>query len=224
MTSFLDLIKKSALEAFGDGVSIKKILISIIIAFFLGLFVLFIYKITFTNVLFSKGLALSLVMLTMISAMIIVTITSNLALSLGMVGALSIVRFRTAVKDPADTAFMFWAIAAGIATGAGYYIPAIAACFLVGILFFILSKLKFAKNYPYLLVVRYDPRAYDNIQKVVKAFPKYKIKSKNVNANNAEIAVEVALEEKHNKVVEAIARLDGVIDVNLISYQGDYGL
>lgn len=224
MTSFLDLIKKSALEAFGDGVSINKILLAIIISFLLGLFILFIYKITFTNVLFSKGLALSLVMLNMISAMIIVTITSNLALSLGMVGALSIVRFRTAVKDPVDTAFMFWAIAAGIATGAGYYVPAVAACFLIGILFFILSKLKFAKNFPYLLVVRYDPRLYDNIQKVIKAFPKYKVKSKSINANNAEIAVEVVIEDKHNKVVDAIARLEGVYDVNLISYQGDYGL
>ncbi|MBR4172955.1 MAG: DUF4956 domain-containing protein, partial [Clostridia bacterium] len=112
--SIFDVIKKSAMENFSSGVSLIQMLVSIAAAFGLGLFILFIYKITFRGVIFSKGFAYSLVLLAMVTALIIRTISSSLALSLGMVGALSIVRFRTAVKDPVDTIFMFWAISSGI--------------------------------------------------------------------------------------------------------------
>lgn len=116
--SFMDMIKKSVLEQF-QSVTVGQMALSIGIAFLMGLFILLVYRQTFRGVLYSKGFAISLVLLAMVTALVIRTISTNLALSLGMVGALSIVRFRTAIKDPVDTVFMFWAITCGIMTGAG---------------------------------------------------------------------------------------------------------
>ena len=121
--SFVDVIKKSVLSEFTGTLSVGDIALSLIFAFAISLFIVYIYKKTYTGVVYSKAFALCIVMLSMVTALIIRTINSNLALSLGMVGALSIVRFRTAVKEPVDTAFMFWGISAGIMAGAGLYLP-----------------------------------------------------------------------------------------------------
>ena len=115
---FMDMIKKSVLEQF-QSVTVGQMALSVGVAFLMGIFILLVYRQTFRGVLYSKGFAISLVLLAMVTALVIRTISSNLALSLGMVGALSIVRFRTAIKDPVDTVFMFWAITCGIMTGAG---------------------------------------------------------------------------------------------------------
>ena len=112
--SIADTIKDSVLNQFSTGVTAGQMLMSLLVSFLMGLFILVIYRVTFRGVLFSKGFAFSLVLLSMVTALIIRTISSDLALSLGMVGALSIVRFRTAVKDPLDTVFMFWSISSGI--------------------------------------------------------------------------------------------------------------
>lgn len=133
------------------GISIADMLWSLGVAFLMGLFILLVYKQTFRGVLFSKGYAFSLVLLAMVTALVIRTISSNLALSLGMVGALSIVRFRTAIKDPVDTVFMFWSITCGIMAGAGQYIIGGCACFGVGLLYFVVSKIHGKSKAPYLL-------------------------------------------------------------------------
>ena len=118
---FMDMIKKGVLEQF-ESVTVGQMALSVGIAFLMGIFILLVYRQTFRGVLYSKGFAISLVLLAMVTALVIRTISSNLALSLGMVGALSIVRFRTAIKDPVDTVFMFWSITCGIMTGAGQYL------------------------------------------------------------------------------------------------------
>ena len=129
---FLDMIKNSVVEQFSTGTTVGQMVLSLIVAFGMGLFILLIYRQTFRGVLFSKGFAFSLILLAMVTALVIRTISSNLALSLGMVGALSIVRFRTAIKDPVDTVFMFWSITCGIMAGAGLYLIGIIACVGVG--------------------------------------------------------------------------------------------
>lgn len=129
--SISDLIKNKFVEEF-TAISVGTLLTTLLLSFVLGLFVLVIYRVTFGGVSFSKSFALSLVMLSMVTALAILTVRSNVVLSLGMVGALSIVRFRTAIKDPMDTVFMFWSIVIGIITGAGYITVAILAALLLG--------------------------------------------------------------------------------------------
>ena len=124
--SFSDIIKNSVISEFSGEFSFTKVVISILLAFVIALFIIFIYKATFRGVVFNKGFALSLVLLSVVTAAIIMTVTANLALSLGMVGALSIVRFRTAIKDPLDLLYLFWAITTGITSGAGMYLLVVA--------------------------------------------------------------------------------------------------
>ena len=157
MVSFADTIKDSVLEQFSGGATVGQMLSSLGVAFLMGFFILLIYKATFRGVLFSKGFAFSLILLSMVTALVIRTISSNLALSLGMVGALSIVRFRTAIKDPVDTVFMFWAITAGIMSGAGLYLIGGIACLALGALYFLVTLIYRKGQMPYLLVIRYDP-------------------------------------------------------------------
>ena len=132
--SISDLIRNKFTEEF-TAISVGSLVTTLLLSFLLGLFVLVVYRLTYTGVSFSKSFALSLVMLSMVTALAILTVRSNVVLSLGMVGALSIVRFRTAIKDPMDTVFMFWSIVAGIITGAGYVTVAILATLLLGVLF-----------------------------------------------------------------------------------------
>lgn len=222
--SFFDMIKKSALENFSSGVSIPQMIFSIVTAFGLGLFILFIYKLTFRGVIFSRGFAFSLVLLAMVTALVIRTISSSLALSLGMVGALSIVRFRTAVKDPVDTIFMFWAISAGIMMGAGLYIVGAVACGIMGALYFIVTVLLKKKKAAYLLIIRFDPKYTSNVKWVLSKLPNHKIKSKTMTRNGAEIAVELELDENVNKLVDSILEIEGINDASLVSYEGEFGL
>ena len=152
--SILDAIKKSVLEGFSAEISVSDILFSLGIAFLAGLFILLIYRITFKGISFNRSFEGTLLMISTISALIVLTISSNLALSLGMVGALSIVRFRTAIKEASDTAFMFWAVAAGITAGAGYFILTILGTLVIGFLTFVSLKLISHTASSYLLIVR----------------------------------------------------------------------
>ena len=135
--SVVDTIKKSVLDNFTGTVSAWDMVLSLVVAFIIGIFIIYIYRKTYTGVVYSKAFSLCILMLAMVTSMIIRTISSNISLSLGMVGALSIVRFRTAVKEPVDTGFMFWGISAGIMSGAGLYIPALVASLAIGVLYFV---------------------------------------------------------------------------------------
>lgn len=222
--SFTDMIKKSVLKQFETGVTFTDMLWSLLLAFILGLFILLVYRKTFKGVLFSKGFALSLVLLTMVTAVVIRTISSNLALSLGMVGALSIVRFRTAIKDPVDTVFMFWAIAVGIMSGAGLYLIGIIATLLVGIFYTIITLTYKKVSLPYLLIIRHDPEAVDDIKTFLAEFRKNKIKSKTVNRNGAETTVELSFKGEEADLIDRLLDINGVKDASLVSYEGEFGL
>ncbi len=222
--NFADMIKNSVLEQFNSGVTMGAMLLSLVVAFLMGLFILLVYRQTFRGVLFSKGFAFSLVLLCMVTAVVIRTISSDLALSLGMVGALSIVRFRTAIKDPVDTIFMFWAIASGIMSGAGLYLPGCLACLVLGILYYVISVIYRNHQSPYLLIIRYDPEKITAVKKALHTLPKYRIKSRIVTRNGGEMTVEVSLKNEETKVIETMMAIDGVQDASLVSYESEFGL
>lgn len=222
--TFADMIKNSVINQFNTGVSMEQMLFSLLSAFLMVLFILFIYHRTFRGVLFSKGFAFSLVLLGMITAIIIRTISSNLALSLGMVGALSIVRFRTAVKDPVDTIFMFWAIAAGIMSGAGLYLPGAIACLVTGVLYYVVCLFSQKTKSPYLLIIRYDPDANAALKKTLRALPKYRVKSRTVTRNGAELTLELTMKTDEMNLIDTILATEGVMDASLVSYEGEFGL
>jgi len=218
-----DYIKKSALEQI-ERLSIATMALALCSAFVIGLLILLIYRVTFKGVIFSKSFALSLVLLSMITSMVIATISSNLALSLGMVGALSIVRFRTAVKDPVDTIFMFWAIGVGLMCGAGYYLIALAATVVMGALYYLLGIVVKRRSEPFLLVIRYDTEYEKNVTWFLQKLEKYNIKSKTMDGPESELALELTLSEKVNKAIAQAQNLEGIRNVSLVSYESEFGL
>ena len=180
--TFNDFIQGTDLA--GSSISALGMGATLLLSFALGLFIFWIYKRTYQGVMYSKTFNISLVALTMITASIIMAVTSNIILSLGMVGALSIVRFRTAIKDPIDVIYMFWAISAGIITGAGLYMLAIVSSLILGIVMYAFSKMTL-KNEPYLLIVNYsNGDVEDELFKVInEKVGTYKIKSKTKTGN-----------------------------------------
>lgn len=194
---------------------------TVVAAFLVGLYVFFIYRVTFSGVIYSRTFNLSLVMLSMVSAMVIMFMSNNVKLSLGMVGALSIVRFRTAIKDPIDTVFMFWAIAEGIALGAGYFIEGVVGAIFVGLLMAILTMVKGRSSAPYLLILHYDESASRQIKQMVAQLPQGRIKSKTVQRDGIEMTVELRIRQSETGFVDKFLRVEGVYDATLIAHQGD---
>ena len=216
--SISDLIKNKFVEEF-TAISVGTLLTTLLLSFALGLFVLVIYRVTYGGVSFSKSFALSLVMLSMVTALAILTVRSNVVLSLGMVGALSIVRFRTAIKDPMDTVFMFWSIVIGIITGAGYITVAILAALLLGALFLALNLLS-GKLHTNSYLVRYTPEGESAVRSKLGTLGKYKLKSRTMNLAETELVVEAKLSQKQMDSLEALLDNEGVSDVNIVSYNG----
>jgi len=153
--------------------------------------------------------------------MVILPISTNLLLSLGMVGALSIVRFRTAVKDPADTIYMFWAIAAGITLGARLYIEAVLASLIIGFLLVIWNFIRTKKNLPYILVIRFEDSCKKQVQEVLRRLPQGKLKSKIVSGGIIELTIEMNIKRAEVGTIDAFGTIPGVHDASLISYKGD---
>ena len=198
-----------------------QVVITLAVAFLIGIFVFFIYKRTFGGVMYSRNFNISLVMLTLVTSMMLMLINNNLTLSLGMVGALSIIRFRTAVKDPIDTVFMFWAVGEGIAIGTKYYDVAVIAAIIIGVIMVILNLSKNRGARPYLLILHYHENCSQQITKMVKQIPGARFKSKTVQRDGVELTMEVRLHDDETGFVEKFLRLEGVYDASLISHQGD---
>jgi len=216
--SIFDAIKKSVLEGFSAEITLADIIIALLLAFVSGLFVLLIYRLTMRGVSRNRTFEITLLLLSPISAMIVLTITSNLALSLGMVGALSIVRFRTAIKDSSDTAFLFWSVAAGITAGAHFYKITIVACLFIGAAAFIISKLSAGGARPYLLIVRAESdEAIDAIAKfIAEKGIKNRLSSCVNNGEYTEVIYEIAVRGAHHKLVAAISNMPTVASVSLV--------
>lgn len=218
MITFSDIIKGKFLEEF-SAISIGQMLVAIALAFALSLFIVFIYRVTYAGVSYSRSFAGCLIMISMVTTVVILVISSNVVLSLGMVGALSIVRFRTAVKDATDTAFLFWAIATGIICGTGYVTVAILATLLLGLLF--VGVYTFSgkqKRNSYMIVARYDASA--GIEEKLSALPSYCMKNKTMAGSYTELVFEARLDEAGLKEVDALRVLPGVQEISIMSSVG----
>ncbi|MDD3277263.1 MAG: DUF4956 domain-containing protein [Lachnospiraceae bacterium] len=221
-----DVIKKSFLEAFGGNQTltagtVATIILSMIVALLMGMFIYFIYRKMFAGILFSRSFATTLVGMTVLTCMVTLAISTNVVISLGMVGALSIVRYRTAVKDPMDLLYLFWAITTGITAGAGMYIlTMVAAVVLVFVIYFLNYRQQNSKIY--ILVVHYTgDEAGDGVLKTLGKI-RYNLKSKTLHNTQTEMAVEVAPRGQDTFFAEKIREIEGVQDVSLIQYNGEY--
>lgn len=226
--TFKDYLKQLGDAATATGkLSITDLTIAMALALLAGLFIFAVYKRTFNGVLYSRNFNISLVMLTLVTTLVISTVTSNLMLSLGMVGALSIVRFRTAVKEPMDTVFMFWAVGVGIALGAGrnFFLVALVGTLLIGLVLFVMHLVRGrGNNYPYLLIVRHDFQCVSEVNYALHKLPRNaRLKSKTVTQNGVEITMELRLPGENTTLVNDFLRINGVFDATLVSFQGDYG-
>jgi len=220
--NFSDIFKSNFLENV-NAVSPLDMVLTILLAFGIGLFIFFVYKKTYQGVMFSSSFGVTLIALTMITSQVILAVTSNVVLSLGMVGALSIVRFRTAIKEPLDIAFLFWSIASGIILAAGMIPLAVIGSVIIGLilLFFVNKK---SNVHPYIVVLSCDnreaeERAIDYLKKQVE---KCLVKSKSAQAGLIEVNMEVRLKNDNTDFVETIAAIDGVQSAIMVSYNGDY--
>lgn len=206
-----------------NAVSVLDMALALLLAFADGLFIFFIYKKTFSGVMYSASFGISLIAMTMITALVIMAISSNVVLSLGMVGALSIVRFRTAVKDPMDIVFLFWSIAAGIVLAAGLLMLAVFGSVLIGVVLLIFSEKK-TFDRPYILMVRCEDRESEEkaFELVREKADKVSLKSKTVTAESIELNYEVRLRDGDTDFINELAVTEGVISTVMVSYNGDY--
>ncbi|OUP13529.1 DUF4956 domain-containing protein [Anaeromassilibacillus sp. An200] len=219
--TFNDIFKSSFLEQVESFAPLDMV-IALVLALALGLFILLIYRKTFTGVMYSASFGLSLMALTLITTLVIMAVTSNVVLSLGMVGALSIVRFRAAIKEPLDIAFLFWAIAAGIVLGAGLLPLAVFGSLFIGVILLAFANRRSGYT-PYLLVVTCGNESEQPVmQAVQQEAKKYQLKSKTVSPDGMELTVEVRLPGDSSQLVNEAAVLPGVRSAVLVSYNGEY--
>ncbi len=220
--SFSDIFKSKFLDNFAS-VSLMDMGIAMVLAFGLGLFIHLVYKKTYNGVMYSSGFSLTLVALTMITTLVILAVTSNVVLSLGMVGALSIVRFRAAIKEPTDIAFLFWAIAVGIVLAAGMIPLAVGGSVLIGLMILVFANRK-SVDKPFIVVLScadYDSevRAKEFLDdQTTRAV----IKSKSARKDGIELHYEVRLKDDNTDFINLLSAMNGVNSAVLVSYQGDY--
>lgn len=220
---YLSIIKDSIANQFNGTLSVVDMSLSLITAFLISIFIIYVYKKTYAGVLYSKTFTLCIIMLSMVTALIIRTVNANLSLSLGMVGALSIVRFRTAVKEPVDTGFMFWGISAGIMAGAGLYIVAIIGSVILGLLYFGGYLFSYKGKSKYLFILKYNKSYDEQVSELVKKIPSHKLKTKTLSKDVIELTYEVLVKDDKVKFMETFQNDPKFINVALISYQNEFG-
>jgi len=200
------------------SLTIERVLLSLIVSFIVALFIFYMYRKCFSGIIYTRHFNIGLVLVSLVVTLVILPISSSLALSLGMVGALSIVRFRTAIKDPIDVVFMFWAIAVGIISGAGLYMVALVGSPIIGLFLFVLSRANLRTSDPYLLVIHYTTDAEAAVQ---KALPENKLRSRTVTSAGVELMLEVRMKSKDASKVDELLKIKGVKDAALVSYNAD---
>ncbi len=220
--TFIDIFNSSFLESLTEFSLIDTVL-ALLFALVIGLFIFLVYKKTFTGVMYSSGFAMSLVGLAMVTALVIMAVTSNVVLSLGMVGALSIVRFRAAIKEPMEIVFLFWAIAAGIVIGAGMIPLAVIGSCIIGLILILFANRRLLST-PYLMIVNCrDEKAEEAAMDLIaKSVEKYVVKSKTINCEGIELTSEIKVKDAATSFVNRINEIDGISNVTLVTFNGDY--
>ena len=219
--SFNDIFKNNFLSQIQANQGVD-IIISLLVSVLIGAYIFYFYKKVYKGVMFSKMFAVALTGMTVITTFIILAITSNVVLSLGMVGALSIVRFRSSIKEPVDIVYIFWAISAGIVVGSKQYLLAIIGTICISVVMAVFGTYK-DKLQRYMLVVRHNGDEDKIINEVNKACKKYEIKSNTLYKDNEqELIIEVLLDNKENKLVENLKQYDSINMASLVKYNGEY--
>lgn len=224
--NFADIFKNNVLEQAVTSFSLVDVAVSLMISFLLGLFIYAIYKKTFSGVMYSRNFNISLVAMSMITTLIIMGVTSNIVLSLGMVGALSIVRFRTAIKDPIDIVYLFWAVAAGIVTGAGQFLLGITGSLVLGVMLIIFTN-KSVREIPYMFVVNCSDSESEKLvlSELGEYVKRMNIKSKAIRAGQGiELTIEVRLKNDDTDFVNQLSTINGVNDIVMVSYNGELAI
>ncbi len=220
--TFNDIFKSSFLENI-TRISLLDMAIALALAFCLGLFIFLIYKKTFTGVMYSSSFGVTLIALTMITTVVMLAVTSNVVLSLGMVGALSIVRFRTAIKEPLDIAFLFWSITAGIVLAAGMIPLAVIGSIIIGLTLLLFVNKK-AHTCPYIVVIQCDDHTAETAAREFLSTQTGRcvIKSKTAQPGMIELNIEIRLPDDNTDFINTLAGLPGIQRAVLVSYNGDY--
>ena len=220
--TFKDIFKSSFLENV-TAVSVTDMVLTIALAFGIGLFIFFVYKKTYQGVMYSSSFGVTLLALTMITSQVILAVTSNVVLSLGMVGALSIVRFRTAIKEPLDIAFLFWSIAAGIILAAGMIPLAVIGSVIIGLILLVFVNKKPHRN-PFILVLSCTDHEAESgaMQYIEKQVERCQVKSKSAQAGLVEVNMEVRLKDSDTDFINTLSSMNGVNSAVLVSYNGEY--
>ncbi len=220
--SFSDVFKNSFFNNF-ESIEPWQIALAFGFSLLLSIGIFYVYKYTFSGVLYSKSLGFTFVVLALVTTLVIMAVSSNMILSLGMVGALSIVRFRAAIKEPVDIGFIFWALAVGIVNGAGLFALSVVGSVVIAAVVLVFANLK-SKYNPYVLVIDLEPEYNEEkLMAFLKARCKmFSVKSKTISANGADITVEVRIEDSGVKIVNELNRFDFVRSAALISFNGDY--
>ena len=221
MTTFTDILKNSFLEQTADF-SIVAAATSLLSALFIGLFIFFIYKKTYAGVMYSKPFNTSLVLLPVLTTFVILAVTSNVVLSLGMVGALSIVRFRTAIKEPLDLVFLFWSISVGIILGAGLYALAfLGSLFITAILLILTGKVDSSAPYILMLQLENENAELQATEIIKNRFGKVIVKSKSITDGQPELIYEVKVKNNETSFMNELSAIEGVQNATLVSYNGN---
>ncbi len=220
--TFKDIFKSSFLENI-TSVSILDMVLALVLAFGIGLFIFLIYKKTYQGVMYSSSFGTTLVALTMITTVVILAVTSNVVLSLGMVGALSIVRFRTAIKEPLEIAFLFWSIAVGIVLAAGMLPLAVIGSVIIGVILLVFVNKKSYCN-PYIVVLACadsaaEQKARDYLEKQVD---KCVVKSKTAQKGRIDLNLEIRMKNDNTDFINALAAIPNIESAVLVSYNGEY--
>lgn len=221
MMTFNDIFKSNFLENV-TSISVLDMILTVLLSFGIGLFIFYVYRKTYRGVMYSAGFGTTLIALTMITAVVILAVTSNVVLSLGMVGALSIVRFRNAVKNPMDLLYLFWSISAGIIVGVGLYLLSFVLCIVMTVLLLVLDLVPGAKA-PDLLVLRALAVEinYEDLEKLLKGKCKYhKEKSRCIKNGEAELIIEIRTAKKE-ELLDALSRIKCLTQINCISHDGE---
>ena len=220
--NFGDVFKSSFLENV-KSFSLTDVVIGLLFAVVIGLFIFFVYKKTFSGVMYSTGFAMTLPGLTMVTTLVIMAVTSNVVLSLGMVGALSIVRFRTAIKEPMEIVFLFWSLATGIVIGAGLIPMAVFGSVIIGVMLLLFANRKIHLN-PYILVLKCDGKDAEAkaAELLSRSVERFVVKTKTVSDDGTEITAELRLKKDDTGFVDELYALEGVRNAVLVSYNGEY--
>lgn len=221
-TNFKDIFKSNFLNNV-TSVSVPDMAIAFVFTLAIGLFIFLVYKKSCTSIMYSTSFGLTIISLSLVTTLVILAVTSNVVLSLGMVGALSIVRFRTAIKEPMEIVFLFWSIAVGIVIGAGFFPLAVIGSGIVGIIIIILANKK-SSDMPYIIVISMTDDSHESEVKACldKNTEKNTVRTKTVNSEYTELTCEIRLKDDSTAFVNSIKSISGIRQVSLVSFNGDY--